>query len=334
MDRPRKTAAKGGAEMSSSEKRIKEAFDSITMPEGLKESTLEVLEQRAQEQLGSTSEQTSQATSNSAHKTALPASERTASGSISAGGTIAKRAPRPFSRRLGFAMAACLVLCMLGFGGFSAYATETAVVDIEVNPAIELGVNRFDIVVDARALNEDANDLLEELSVIGKNYDEALTAITQSDAFQSYINEDSYVDISVICSDERQSESLVNRGQTQVNALPCAGACTRVSEETHQAAAEHGMGVSRYEAALVLVELDPTLSLEDCASMSMKELRSRIAALDPENDYADHSVGHQNGQGQGQGSGNQGQNNHENSSQNGQGQGSQQGGQQHGRQGR
>ena len=38
------------------------------------------------------------------------------------------------------------------------------------------------------------------------------------------------------------------------------------------------MGCGRYAAAVELTQLDPTVSVEDCASMTMRELRDRIAA--------------------------------------------------------
>lgn len=239
--------------MSASEERIKESFDSITMPQGLKESTLQAIEQRRP----------------------------------------TKRKPRMFTRRAGFAIAACTLVCALGFGGFSAYATETAVVGIEVNPSIELGVNLFDIVVDARALNEDAEGVLKTLSVVGKSSGESLALITQSDTFMSYVTQDAYVDIYVICDNIDQSNNLVNQGQTQVNALPCAGSSNHVSAQTHNEASKHGMGVSRYEAAQTLVSLDSMLTIEDCESMSLKEIRLHIAELDPDNEYAWQSGGHQ-----------------------------------------
>lgn len=251
--------------MSISEKRLKEAFDEVRMPSTLKDETLQKIEGHRIE------------------------------------GHVSKKRPVVFTRRAGFALAACLVMGVLGFGGFQAYSVETAVVGIELNPSIELGLNRFDTVIDARALNDDGVYVLENVSVVGKSYDEAMAAITQSEAFLSYVKDDSFVDVYVICDNESQSANLLSSGQREVSALPCEGICHSASAQEHADAAEHGMGLGRYEAALILMELDPSVTIEECATMSMKELRLRIAELDPSNDFSAHGGG--NGAGVGNGAG-------------------------------
>lgn len=277
------------------EKAIKDAFDAIHMPEGLKESTLEMIEQKAAEQSAPS------ALVNEPH--VVDPGELRPVPVTPVRDAAARRTSIPFTRRWGLAVAACLLLCVLGFGGFNAYATETAVIGIEVNPAIELGVNRFDIVVDARALNDDGKRILETVEITGKNADDAVAAITQSDVFLSYIGDDSFVDMYVVCDNAQQAETLVNQGEQNINNLPCAGSSHHAASQIHAEASEHGMGVGRYEAAQILVSLDPTVTIEQCQTMSMKELRVRIAALDPTNDFAWHHNEQGNGNGNGAGSG-------------------------------
>lgn len=302
--------------MSAIEKRIKEAFDDVKMPQGLKEETLRFIEERtvAQNDSGYSVQDVSHDPDAAMRKPAqvgLSAHVKPAPSE-----SVAKRTPAPFMKRFGFAIAACLLLCVIGFGGLNVYATETAVVGIEVNPSIELGINRFDMVVDARALNDDGAHVLDTVSVIGKSYDEALDIITQSDAFTAFVGEDSFMDISVLCDDDRQSKMLVDQGQTYINTLSYPGTCNRVDHETHKQAQERGMGVGRYEAAMTLISLDPTLSIKDCEAMSMKEIRIRIAEIDLGNEYAwssdnqsqgggDMHDNNQQGQGRGEGQGKQ-----------------------------
>ena len=60
------------------------------------------------------------------------------------------------------------------------------------------------------------------------------------------------------------------------------------------------MGVGRYGAALELMDLDPDVTLEECRSMSMRELRDRIAEAGGE---GMPSAGQHHGQGSGMGDG-------------------------------
>ncbi|MCL2339376.1 MAG: hypothetical protein FWC59_00530, partial [Actinomycetia bacterium] len=96
--------------------------------------------------------------------------------------------------RLAAAAAAVLVIALLGWGGHSVYAAETAVVGIELNPALELGLNRFNIVVNARALNLEGEAVLSSVNVLGKSYDQAWDLVTTCPAFQSFLGEESFID--------------------------------------------------------------------------------------------------------------------------------------------
>lgn len=245
--------------MSNTEKKIKEAFDSVVMPAGLEESTLKRIAQ-----LRLTQESSAPAGHDSRKRTKAKRTTRLAR----------------LLRRSGYAVAACLLLVALGFGSFSVYATETALVGIEVNPSIELGVNRFDIVLAARAGNADGQQVLDTVSVEGKPYDEALELITSSEAFSAYLSEDAYVDIAVVSEDEERSEALVAVSQRRIEALPCQGNAQRASSQRHREAAQAGMGVGRYELAQTLIALDPQITLEECQHMSMKELRQKVAEHD------------------------------------------------------
>lgn len=291
--------------MTSLEERLRETFDGITLPSEVKESTLAFLHE---EQIKAQAEQQSKQAErvvDIARPQHLQADARRAPDSPSQrdeASITASRKTKSFPRRMAWALAACLILGVFGFGGFQAYATETAIVGIEVNPSIELGVNRFDIVVDARALNDDGQKVLDEIAIIGHPYEEALLTIAGNETFLVYVGSDSYVDVNVACDDESQVSKLIRQTDAGMASLPCEHSCHQVSADLQEEAAAAGMGVSRYQAAQELLELDDSLTIEDCHSMSMRELRDRIAALDPASEYASTSE-HGHGTGQGQGSG-------------------------------
>ena len=100
--------------------RIKGAFDAVHAEESLKESTLAYLERRRK------------------------------------GG----RARQGWWAGQRLAMAACVLLLALGVGGWWLYFIPTASISIEVNPWIELGVNRFDRVVSVEGRNDDGTALM------------------------------------------------------------------------------------------------------------------------------------------------------------------------------
>ncbi len=197
--------------------------------------------------------------------------------------------------KISSALAAIVMLFAIGLGGFRVYAAETAVVGIEINPAIELGINQFGSVVAVRAANDDGQKLINKIAITSMNYKDALDTLMNHEAFLSLIDADSFVEISVICDNEAQARELVDRGQQSINTLPCAGQSSSVSSQLKNEADSYGMGVGRYSVARELIKLDSSLTIEDCMSMSMRELRERIAQINPNSEFA------WNGNGQGKG---------------------------------
>lgn len=241
--------------MSDLEQRVRQAFDQVEAPADVKRQTLARIE------------------------AARAASEapKARKAEPSSGGTKVSRGRSRIARfRRVLAAAACLAVAAACLGGFRMYAQPIAYVGIDVNPSVELSVNRFGIVVGSEALNEDGAALLESVPLANRSYEDALKALTGSEAFAPYAQEDSFLEISVASDDAGLAERLRSQSDACLSGLACGGSCHEVDEKTHHAAAEAGMGMGRYRAAVELMELDPGMTLEDCASLSMRQLRDLI----------------------------------------------------------
>ncbi len=255
--------------MSKYEDRVREAFNEVHVPAQVSQNTLDYIE--AQRLEGEP-----QADSN------VPA---------------VRRVPR---RRLAarfLAAAACLILVVVIAGGAKIYFEPTAFIDIDVNPSIELAVNRFDRVIEATAFNEDGQDVLDAVDVRHKDAQTAIEIITTSEASAPYVQADSYVSISVVSEDEQQGASLTSQGQQVVDGLACSGSCQSVDAETREMAQRAHMGVGKYLATQQLLELDGSVTLEECSEMTMRELRDHIAEQGGELSVSGEC---KNGTGQGQ----------------------------------
>lgn len=269
--------------MSDLERRVRQAFDDVQAPAEVKRATLAHIESMRQA---------------SSPCEAPPAQP-----------PVASPKPRNGFRAVRFrriaAVAACLALAVTCLSGYRLYTQPTAYVGIDVNPSIELSVNRFGFVVGAEGLNQDGDALLRSVSLVNRSFADALTVLTGSEAFVPYAQEDSFVDVSVSSDDEAQAERLCALSDAELSSLPCRNACSVVDAQTRQAATAAGMGVARYRAAIQLIELDPSLTLEECAALSMRELRDRLASFGQA--YEDAAGGHGGGEGHGKGAGGHGQ---------------------------
>lgn len=297
--------------MSSTDDRIREAFDAVTLPPDVKASALAAIER--------------------ARKQEEDAAREAKAPSVSPGAADVPTCPTPIVDapamrtrrkrrwRAPLAVAACLVAAAIGIGGYgaySAYATETAIVGIEINPSIELGVNRFDTVIAARAYNDEGQAVLDSVSVVGDSCTDAIEEIASSDIVVQLAQNDQVMDVSVVCGNDAQATSLLEAGDDALAACQMEGSCHRASSEEHEEAESAGMGVGRYAAALELMQVDPSVTLDECRSMTMRELLDAILEIDPDNDFANGRAGYHHseedesehdgteyGYGQGQGSG-------------------------------
>lgn len=208
----------------------------------------------------------------------------------------ARLAPRQRRWPAALAAAACLLVAILGFSGWQLYQQPVAYVGLDVNPSLELAVNRFDRIVDATAINDDGRTVLEQVSLVGMSYEEAFNCLMESEAMAPYLNDDSFVEVSITSQDDSLAETLQAQSGAVLAHCTSQGACHRADEETRAAAAAVGMGVGRYRVAQELVELDDSLTLDDCAHMTMRELHDAI-------DHLCAEEGHGNGHGFGNGNG-------------------------------
>lgn len=257
--------------------RVRRALDAQHVPDSLRQKTLAAIEEaRARQGAEGASAAPGQPLAADVPATSVGPTAAAEAAAPSPAVRAAARRRRP--ARAITALAACLVLALAGFGLHSVYREPVAFVGIDVNPSIELGINRFDRVVEARPLNDDGRILLEDVALTGLGYQEAIDALTTSAAFAPYADAGSLVEVSVASADTALADRLAAQTDAALEALPCDHACGSVGTEVRDQASAAGMGMARYQAAQELVALDPSLTLDECAAMSMRELRDRISA--------------------------------------------------------
>ncbi len=173
-------------------------------------------------------------------------------------------------------VAACLVLAVLA--GRWLYFTPTVEISIDINPSIELEVNRFDRVISATGYNSDGQELLETLHIENLNYNEAVAQILNSDTVTELLSGDAVMTIGVIGPDGEQTTQVLSDMEQ------CASHsenmhCYHADEETSQDAHDIGLSCGKYRAYLQLKALDPTVTPEEVAQMTMQEIWEEVAAL-------------------------------------------------------
>ncbi|WP_367567879.1 hypothetical protein [Lacrimispora sp.] len=103
----------------------------------------------------------------------------------------AARPVRNIRRKVtGILAAACLSMIALAGGTYTYQNGRVdSVIGIDVNPSIELSVNRRNKVLEAEALNDDGTDIMEDMDLKGVDLNVAVNAVIGSMVTQGYLND-------------------------------------------------------------------------------------------------------------------------------------------------
>ena len=154
-----------------------------------------------------------------------------------------------------------------------------SVVSIDVNPSIELRVNKAEKVISAEALNKDAQIILEDMKLKGVDVDVATNAIIGSMVKNGYLSELSNSILLTVESDDHQkSVEVTDRLTNEINAALDSFGGSVIAQQVVSDNDLQNMagdyGISEGKAALIrniLNEL-PMLKAEDLAEMSINDL--------------------------------------------------------------
>lgn len=211
---------------------------------------------------------------------------------------------RPHTVRRFAAAFACLTLIVAGGTGYWAYFSPTCAISIDINPSVELGVNRFDKVVSVEGIGDDGEALAETLDICFLDYADALDTLLADPTVEGYLSQDEVLSIAVAGENEAQADAILAQAETcaaGTRNVYCHAADSAELEHAHEA----GLSFGKYQAFLILQSLDPTVTAEDVQGLTMRELHDRIAALDPDAaPMLSGGYGHGSGAGNGYGAGN------------------------------
>lgn len=195
-------------------------------------------------------------------------------------------------RGIVLATAACLCVMVMGGGAFH-YQYQNrkieSVIGIDVNPSVELSINRKDKVLNAQALNEDAREVMEGMDLKGVDLNVAVNAVIGSMVTHGYLDD---LDNAILVTVSNDSISKASQLRTSVvgdiektlqeNQVRAVVYDQQVIERDEMKALADEYGIS-YGKAYFLKELidqnkDLTMDdMDDLSSLSMEEIAKRIA---------------------------------------------------------
>ena len=192
-------------------------------------------------------------------------------------------------------IAACLAVMLLGGGLFYQRANAVAsVVSLDVNPSIELKVNRSEKVLVCTPLNEDAKAILADMGngadLKGAKLDVAVNAIVGSLVRNGYLDSiSSAIMISVEDKDTARAEKLQREltstvdGVLQTSEAKAAVLTQTLTQDAGREQQARENNISTGKAALVnhVLALNSALKFDALAKLSVEELKDLAEAGAP-----------------------------------------------------
>ncbi len=176
--------------------------------------------------------------------------------------------------------AAAFLLCLLlAFSGYRAYFTRVSIISIDINPSIELTINRFGKVIASNSYNDDGARLEDSLHLKFMDYKSALDELFSSETITDCLRRNETLSISVIGRSEQESKEILADIETHIPSHPHTYCHTGSFDDADEA---HSMGLSvgKYQALLKLQETCPDMSAEDIKGLTMRQIRELI--IEPE----------------------------------------------------
>ena len=211
-------------------------------------------------------------------------------------GTVVFMNQKKKGRRLSGLIAACLMVAILGGSGvyYQRVCAVASVVSLDVNPSVELTVNRGERVISCTPLNEEAKEILADMGagadLKGAKLDVAVNAIVGSLVRNGYLSSiSSAIMISVEDKDTVRAEKLQRELTNTVDDVLQTSE-SRASVLTQTLTQDAGLAqqarensISTGKAALVnrVLALNSSLKFDALAELSVEELKDLAEAGAP-----------------------------------------------------
>ncbi|MBR2155544.1 MAG: PepSY domain-containing protein [Clostridia bacterium] len=192
------------------------------------------------------------------------------------------------------AIAAALVLCIGGFAGYSAYANLAvdSIIELDVNPSIQLEVNSKERVIAVSPLNEDAKIVVGDMDFKGSDVDVAVNALIGSMLRNGYINDmANSILLSVNNDDPAKGAELQSRLSEEINTLlqteTFEGAVLSqnitADQELDALAQQHGITAGKAKLVQQITAQNAMHTFEELAPLSINELNLLSSSAGLEN---------------------------------------------------
>lgn len=192
---------------------------------------------------------------------------------------------RLFPRRLVTAAIALCLLLTLTVGSFGVYGENYQSVYLDINPSIELVINRFNTVNKVICHNDDAKAICKKLPLKGKSLEDGITLVLDALYEGEYLKDGAELYITTSAKKKDKSEKLLEKLTEKLEkhadkkGYQAKVITKALSKDEIAATKDKGISPAKYQLITAILESSPDYTEESLAKKSMKELRELLESL-------------------------------------------------------
>lgn len=214
----------------------------------------------------------------------MPVNNASDNGSVTRDVTFVQKKKKGRALRIFFAAAAAAAVAVgtvLGVSSFNAVNAVASTVSIDVNPSIELKLNKDRRVLDVIPRSDDAQDVIGNMDLKGADLDVAVNALLGSMISKGYISDmANSILVSVDNADKETASALQDMLMEEIDAAigndaisgAVIGQVITEDDELSKAADEYGITLSKAQLIKQITAQNPTLKFEELVSLPINDL--------------------------------------------------------------
>lgn len=153
------------------------------------------------------------------------------------------------------------------------YFFPTVFISVDINPSLELGINRLNRVVSVKGFNEDGEILAKKLDIRFMDYREALNSIMKTQKITELLDSGGLMSFCVVGRNRGKNQemkilsTLEEKTKTSLNTYCHYADFKEVKEAHHQ-----GLSYGKYKALMQLKKNYPEIQPENFRNIPMKDI--------------------------------------------------------------
>ncbi len=188
-----------------------------------------------------------------------------------------------FLKRIVSVAAMVAIILTAGFAGYGIANLDSvySIISFDVNPSIEIEINKNEKIIDAIARNEDGKKILGEMDLKGSDLSVAVNAIIGSMVRNDYLDElSNSILISVDSNNAKKSAELEKKLMEEIKMLlsnesfdaAVLSQTIKTTKEIKKLAEEYGITAGKAQLIKKIIDADSKYSFKDLAPLTINEL--------------------------------------------------------------